>query len=162
MYDIDVNVDIINSDVVHDQHPSSSSSSSTPATGSARSETALAMLDVQLRAHVTRLMAVGGYGSASYNMATVDRIQASITDYDDDDDDRKKKKKREGDEKSFDVLVVNNTTGITNMPVDWVPANSADEQWTATTTNTGVVATPIKDADRSCNTAAVCARVETD
>lgn len=89
-------------------------------------------------------------------MANLDRVQASVTDYDDKNKNKNKKKDKgtDNDEKSFDVLV--NTTGI-NMPVEWVPADSA-EQWAAT----NAVATPIKDADRTCITAAVCARVETE
>lgn len=134
VYDIDVNVDV-NSD---------------PASSARAGEADLASLDLQLRAHVTRLMAVGG----PYNVANLDRVQASITNYDDKNKSKKKDKGADSDEKSFDVLV--NTTGI-NTPAEWVPANSA-EQWAAT----NAVATPIKDADHTCITAAVCARVETD
>lgn len=106
----------------------------------------LASLDSQLRAHVSRLMATGTH--IPFQMSQLSRVQSanpSLLEHNNSDD-----------ETSFDVLV--HTTGTNHRHfVDWVPANNR-EVWAAACP----IATPIKDADPTCGTAAICARVEID
>lgn len=103
-------------------------------------ETDLASLDAQIRAHITRLMATTGYDMSTitneYN-ATSDVAQGNIDN---------------SDEKSFDILVA--TSGI--IPAnDWTPADGA-ERWPLK----DPVATPIKDADPFSTTASISCRIE--
>lgn len=109
-------------------------------------ESDFAALDLQLRAQVTRLMAVGG-GRSMGEMANVESAATEAAG-------KEPQQVDEDDEVSFEVLV--GTTGVV-VPVDWVPVNGK-EVWGLD----GAIATPIKDGDCGCATVAVTSRVETD
>lgn len=115
------------------------------------SSTQLAALDAHIRAHILRLMTTAGVDATTVAETHTAALEAASKASNSAGGKPGVGEQRD-EEKSFDVLVA--TVGIETDDV-WVPADG-EERWELQ----NAMATPIKDADRFSETAAISCRME--